>query len=177
MSQRRQEIVDAAIAIADKGGLDAVSMRTVADQVGVTPMALYRHFDGKVALLDGMVEHLVTSLRPERVSGTWDERLTALAHSYRGVAQRHPWSAQLLFSRPSVTPDAARVTEFIYAAIRQAGVPESQVGRLERLVTTFVIGYAASEVLGRFAHRTLDFSAEFEADLADLKRLITSVAN
>ena len=165
------------MAIADKGGLDAVSMRTVADQVGVTPMALYRHFDGKVALLDGMVERLVTSLQPERVSGTWDERLTALAHAYRGVAQRHPWSAQLLFSRPSVTPDAARVTEFIYAAIRQAGVPESQVGRLERLVTTFVIGYAASEVLGRFAHRPLDFSAEFEADLADLKRLITSVAN
>jgi AcrR family transcriptional regulator len=177
MSQRRQEIVDAAIVIADKGGLDAVSMRAVADQVGVTPMALYRHFDGKVALLDGMVERLVTSLQPERVSGTWDERLTALAHAYRGVAQRHPWSAQLLFSRPSVTPDAARVTEFIYAAIRQAGVPESQVGRLERLVTTFVIGYAASEVLGRFAHRPLDFSAEFEADLADLKRLITSVAN
>jgi AcrR family transcriptional regulator len=177
MSQRRQEIVEAAIAIADKGGLDAVSMRTVADQVGVTPMALYRHFDGKVALLDGMVERLVTSLQPERVSGTWDERLTALAHAYRGVAQRHPWSAQLLFSRPSVTPDAARVTEFIYAAIRQAGVPESQVGRLERLVTTFVIGYAASEVLGRFAHRPLDFSAEFDADLADLKRLITSVAN
>lgn len=169
--------MDAAIAIADKGGLDAVSMRAVADQVGVTPMALYRHFDGKVALLDGMVERLVTSLQPERVSGTWDERLTALAHAYRGVAQRHPWSAQLLFSRPSVTPDAARVTEFIYAAIRQAGVPESQVGRLERLVTTFVIGYAASEVLGRFAHRPLDFSAEFEADLADLKRLITSVAN
>jgi len=169
--------VDAAIAIADKGGLDAVSMRAVADQVGVTPMALYRHFDGKVALLDGMVERLVTSLQPERASGTWDERLTALANAYRGVAQRHPWSAQLLFSRPSVTPDAARVTEFIYAAIRQAGVPESQVGRLERLVTTFVIGYAASEVLGRFAHRTLDFSAEFEADLADLKRLITSVAN
>jgi AcrR family transcriptional regulator len=176
MSQRRQEIVDAAMAIADKGGLDAVSMRTVAERVGVTPMALYRHFDGKVALLDGMVERLVISLQPERLTGTWDERLTALAHAYRGVAQRHPWSAQLLFSRPSVTPDAVQVTEFIYTAIRQAGVPEPQVGRLERLVTTFVIGYAASEVLGRFAHRPPDFGAEFEADLADLRQLIKSVA-
>jgi AcrR family transcriptional regulator len=176
MSQRRQEIVDAAMAIADKGGLDAVSMRTVAERVGVTPMALYRHFDGKVALLDGMVERLVISLQPERLTGTWDERLTALAHAYRGVAQRHPWSAQLLFSRPSVTPDAVQVTEFIYTAIRQAGVPEPQVGRLERLVTTFVIGYAASEVLGRFAHRPPDFGAEFEADLADLRQLIRSVA-
>jgi len=71
-----------------------------------------------------------------------------------------------------VTPDAARVTEFIYAAIRGAGVPEAQVGRLERLVTTFVIGFAASEALGRFAGRPLDLDAEFEADLADLRQLI-----
>jgi AcrR family transcriptional regulator len=176
MSRRQQEIVAAAMAIADKGGLDAVSMRTVAEHVGVTPMALYRHFNSKLALLDGMVERLVTSL-PERATGTWDERLTALAHAYRSLAQRHPWSAQLLFSRPSVTPDAVRVTEFIYAALREAGVPEPQVGRLERLVTTFVIGYAASEVLGRFAHRSPDFNAEFEADLADLKRLIKAAGN
>jgi AcrR family transcriptional regulator len=177
MSRRQQEIIDAAMAIADQGGLDAVSMRTVAEQVGVTPMALYRHFNSKLALLDGMVERLVTSLLPERPAGTWDEQLTALAHAYRGLAQRHPWSAQLLFSRPSVTPDAIRVTEFIYAALRQAGVPEPQVGRLERLVTTFVIGYAASEALGRFAHRSPDFNAEFEADLADLKRLIKAVGH
>jgi AcrR family transcriptional regulator len=177
MSRRQQEIADAAMAIADKGGLDAVSMRTVADHVGVTPMALYRHFNSKQALLDAMVERLLTSLRPERATGAWDERLIALAHAYRALAQRHPWSAQLLFSRPSVTPDAVRVTEFNYAAIREAGVPEPQVGRVERLVTTFVIGYAASEALGRFAHRSLDLSAEFEADLADLKRLIKAVAN
>jgi AcrR family transcriptional regulator len=177
MSARRQEIVDAAMAIADKGGLDAVSMRAVADDVGVTPMALYRHFASKVALLDAMVERLVTSLAPESAAGAWDERLTTLAYAYRGLAQRHPWSAQLLFSRPSVTPDAARVTEFIYAAIREAGVPEPQVGRLERLVTTFVIGFAASEVLGRFASRAVDFSAEFEADLADLRHLIEAAGN
>jgi AcrR family transcriptional regulator len=176
VSERRQEIIDAALAIADKGGLDAVSMRTVAEHVGVTPMALYRHFNGKLALLDAMVERLVTSLLPERATGAWDERLVGLAHTYRGVAQRHPWSAQLLFSRPTVTPDAVRVTEFIYAALREAGVPEPQVGRLERLVTTFVIGYAASEVLGRFAGRPADFGAEFEADLADLQRLIQEVA-
>jgi AcrR family transcriptional regulator len=165
------------VAIADERGLDGVSMRTVAERVGVTPMALYRHFDSKRALLDGMVERLVTSLLPERATGTWDERLTALAHAYRGLAQRHPWSAQLLFSRPTVTPDAVQVTEFIYAALREADVPEPQVGRLERLVTTFVIGYAASEVLGRFTHGTVDFSAEFEADLADLKHLIQEAGN
>lgn len=171
MSERRQEILDAAMALADKHGLDGVSMRTVAERVGVTPMALYRHFDSKKALLDGMLERIVTSL-PQDPAGAWDQRLTGLAYAYRSVAQRYPWSAQLLFSRPSVTPDAAQVTEFIYAAIREAGVPEPQVGRLERLVTTFIIGWAASEVLGRFEHRALDLTAEFEVDLADLRHLI-----
>jgi AcrR family transcriptional regulator len=177
MRGRRQQILDAALAIADSDGLGKVSMRTVAEDVGVTPMALYRHFDSKVALLDGMVERLVTSLRPEQVTGSWDERLTALAHGYRSLAQRHPWSADLLFSRPSVTPDAARVTEFICAAIREAGAPESQVGRLERLVTTFVIGFSASEALGRFAGRPVDFDAEFDADLADLRQLIKAAGD
>jgi hypothetical protein len=82
-----------------------------------------------------------------------------------------------LFSRPAVTPDATRVTEFINAAIREAGVPEPQVGRLERLVTTFVIGFAASEVLGRFAGRTVDYNAEFDADLADLWQLIKAAGD
>jgi len=166
-----------ALAIADRDGLDKVSMRTVAEDVGVTPMALYRHFDSKLALLDGMLERLVTSLEPEQVTGTWDERLTALAYAYRGLAQRHPWSASLLFSRPSVTPDAVRVTEFILTALREAGVPEPEVGRLERLTTTFVIGFAASEALGRFAHRDVDFSAEFDADLADLRQLIRAAGD
>ncbi len=165
------------MAIADKEGLDAVSMRAVADRVGVTPMALYRHFDNKLALLDDMVERIVTSLRPERVTGDWAERLTALAHAYRGIAHRHPWSAQLLFSRPSVTPDAVGVTQYVYAALREAGVPEPELPRLERLTTTFVIGYAASEVLGRFTGRPIDLDGEFDADLADLRRLIQESGN
>jgi AcrR family transcriptional regulator len=176
MGERRQEIIDAALEIADKQGLDAVSMRAVAEKVGVTPMALYRHFDSKVALLDGMVDRMSTSLRPERLSGTWDERLFAFAYAYRDLAHQHPWLAQLLFTRPSVNPDARRVTEYIYQALREAGVPETQTGRIERVVTTFVIGFAASEVLGRFAHRDIDFGAEFAADLEIMADLIRAAA-
>jgi hypothetical protein len=104
-----------------------------------------------------------------------------------------------------VTPDAVRAVDQIYAALLDAGVPESQVPRLERLVSTVVLGYAASEVGGRFgpgtfnrgarreqlpatalpAHLRLarwldapvDWAAEFEADLADLQRLIELAAS
>ncbi|MET8978905.1 TetR/AcrR family transcriptional regulator [Streptomyces sp. NPDC004539] len=206
MSGRREEILDAALAIADEHGLEAVSMRALADRVGVTPMALYRHVKDKAALLDGMLGRLLANLLPpdpveER---PWDERLTLLAHATREVIRRHPWAAHLVFSRPAVTPDAVRAVDLIYAALVEAGVPESEVPRLERLVSTFVIGFAASEASGRFSPGTvdprarrgqlpegalpahdrlapwldlpLDLTAEFEADLADVRRLVEAVA-
>ncbi|MFD8734246.1 TetR/AcrR family transcriptional regulator [Streptomyces sp. NPDC059618] len=206
MSGRRDEILDAAVAIADEQGVDAVSMRALADRVGVTPMALYRHVKDKSALLDGMVGRLLTALLPADPADrhTWDERLRALAHAARAVTQRHPWAAQLLFSRPAVTPDGLRAVDIIYTALIEAGVPEPQVPRLERLISTFVIGFAASEASGRFAPGAgdprsrrghlddselpghgalgpwldlpLDLTAEFEADLADIARLVEAVA-
>jgi AcrR family transcriptional regulator len=218
MSGRREEILDAAVALADERGLAAVSMRAVADRVGVTPMALYPHVGGKAALLDGMVGRLLSAAMREVVAdaaagsvpaasspaGDWRARLTLFARAGREMTRRHPWSATLMFSRPSVTPDAVRVVDELYAALLAAGVPADQVPRVERLVSTFLLGYAASVAGGRFgpveddprgrrgrlpdgelpAHarlsavlaRPVDWDAEFDADLADLGRLIEALA-
>ncbi len=207
MSGRREEILDAAVAIADERGLEAVSMRAVAERVGVTPMALYPHVGSKAALLDGMVGRLLSGLVPAddapRAAG-WRDRLAGFARAGWRMTRRHPWSAALLFSRPSVTPEAVRAVDGLYAALLEAGVPAPQVPRVERLVSTFLLGYAASMAGGRFgpgeldprgrrgrsaegelpAHallarwldRPVDWEAEFEADLADLARLIESLA-
>ncbi|GAB3134918.1 TetR/AcrR family transcriptional regulator [Microbispora hainanensis] len=210
MGGRREEILEAALAIADERGLDGVSMRAVAERVGVTPMALYRHVGGKAELLDAMVGHLLSALLPPDRSRDrqepqrWDERLAALARAVRAMVRRHPWAAPLLFSRPAVTPDAVRAVDVIYDALIEAGVPDREVPRLERLLSTFVIGFAASEVSGRFtsgdpdprghrgshpeggfpAHARLtpwlrlpaDLATEFEADLDDVLRLIEAAA-
>ncbi|HEY7015146.1 MAG TPA: TetR/AcrR family transcriptional regulator [Streptosporangiaceae bacterium] len=208
MPDRRQEILDAALALADEKGLDAVSMRAVAERTGVTPMALYPHVGSKAALLDGMLGRLLADLRPT-VAATepadWRQRLRTIAHLARGLAHRHPWAAMLIFSRPSVAPDAVRVVDQIYAALIDAGVPDADVARVERLLSTFVIGYAASETGGRFSTGTLnprgrrdqlaagelpahhalatwldtpvDWDAEFETDLDDLVRLIEAIAS
>lgn len=191
----------AAIDLADKRGLDAVSMRAVADRVGVTPMALYPHVGSKAALLDGMVTAILRELKPPPpTEATWQNRLVYLARAGRAMSRRRPWVAMLMFSRPSIEPDAARVTDAIYQALLDAGVPDAEVPRLERLVSTFVLGYGASESAGRFAsggpdprgwrgqvpggplaaHERLtprltsrhDWDQEFEADLADLQLLI-----
>ncbi|WP_405086935.1 TetR/AcrR family transcriptional regulator [Microbispora sp. NBC_01389] len=206
MSGRREEILDAALAIADEHGIGKVSMRALAERVGVTPMALYRHVSDKAELLDGMVGRLLAGLLPPDAGKgqAWHERLTALGYAVRAMARRHPWAAGLLFSRPAVTPDAVRVVDLIYTALVDAGVPDREVPRLERLISTFVIGFAASEASGRFGTGSLDprgrrgrlpegelpghgrlapwldlpwdLDTEFEADLDDLLRLIKAVA-
>jgi AcrR family transcriptional regulator len=212
MADRRQEILDAALALADERGLEAVSMRAVAERTGVTPMALYPQVGSKAELLDGMVERLLTELVPADAAPAagadgqdWRVRLRTLAHAFRKLAHGHPWAATLLLRRPSVTPDAARVVDLVYTNLLDAGVPAPEVPRVERLVSTYMIGWVASEVGGRFGpgdlrmrrglagavrakalpgHAALarwleppvDWDAEFEADLDDLMRLIERAA-
>jgi AcrR family transcriptional regulator len=199
---RRQQILDAALLIADKEGLDAVTMRAVAARVGVTAMALYPHVRSKDDLLDGLVGRLLAELSLPDQAKPWQDRLREIARSARETAHRHPAVMPLLFARPAVTQEGARVVDAIYQALLDAGVPDIEVARVERLVSTFVLGYAISETSGRFAagdprerralltgadlpaHRMLaakletatSWDAEFETALDDLAGLIENVA-
>jgi AcrR family transcriptional regulator len=154
MADRRQEILDAALELADDKGLEAVSMRALAERTGVTPMALYPHVGSKAALLDGMLGRVIGQLIAgdgPALGGDWRERLRLLLHGARQLAHRHPWVAALAFSRPSATADSAAGVDLFYTTLLDAGVPPAEVPRMERLLTTLALGYGASEVGGRFA--------------------------
>lgn len=201
---RRDEIVDAAMTLAREKGLGAVSMRAVAGRLELTPMALYGYFRGKDDLLDAIVGRLL-GLLPEPDPGAPPlERLSLLAGGVRVLAKEHPAVVTLLFTRPSVTEDAVVAVDRIYQALLDAGVPDAHVARLERLLTTFVLGFVISETQGRFSdgHRDLrsrrallgpeelpahhrlgplldprvDWDTEFDTDLADLVAVIERVA-
>lgn len=208
MTDVRDKILAAALAIADERGLAAVSMRSVAERVGLSAMALYPHVSSKEALLDGLVDLLLAEQLPVLAALPADAdcwtRLRAMAQGVRQLARRHPSAFSLLLARPSVTPDAVRVTDGVYQVLVEAGVPPADVARVERLVSTFVLGFAASEVNGRFSKGTLgsrgrraqldeeaipahyvlaehldlpvDWDAEFEADLVDLRTLVEHIA-
>jgi AcrR family transcriptional regulator len=207
VAEKRAEILDIAVALADERGLAAVSMRAIAERVGVTPMALYPYIGNKTALLDAMLGHLLGQLQPVRAgaaaAGTWRELLGAIARTARAVVTAHPWAAELVFARPAVTPDSVRTVDLLYTALLAAGVPAAEVPRLERMLSTVVIGFAASEAGGRFGsrddprsfrgilpdgtlpgharlatalERPVDWDAEFEADIEDLALLIEAVA-
>jgi AcrR family transcriptional regulator len=203
----RAAILDAALELADERGLAAASMRAIADRVGVTPMALYPYVGSKADLLDGLVDRMLGEYLPDAVGASgiaWAERLRRLAYASRDLARRHPHTFTLLFERPAVTADAVRLVDFVYQALLDAGVGDSQVPRLERLFTTFCLGFALSEVNGRFGAGTLDtrgrraqaapgavpaherlardldqevdWDAEFVADVSDLVALVADVA-
>ena len=200
MPDRRQEILEAALAIADERGLPAVTMRAVAERVGVTSMALYPHIGDKEGLLDGMLGQLLGKLPLPDPTENWRTRLTELARAVRTLTKEHPGATSLVFARPSVTPDAVRVVDVIYQTLLDAGVPPPEVPRIERLVTTTILGYAVSETNGRFGAGTLNprsrrgqlpegelpghkalaewldqevnWDAEFEAAIADLGALV-----
>jgi len=204
----RASILDAALELADERGLGATSMRAVAERVGVTPMALYPYVGSKAALLDGLVDRMLAEFLPDigaHEGRPWRDRLRLIGYGVRELARRHPTTFTLLFDRPAVTPDAVRVVDAIYRALLDAGVPDKDVPRLERLFTTFCLGFALSDVNGRFAvggvnprarraaaapgavpaheqlapvlDSELDLDAEYEADLENLIDLVASVAD
>jgi AcrR family transcriptional regulator len=150
----RAAVLRASLALADRGGLGAVTMQAVARQLGVTPMALYTHVAGKQDLLDGLVESLIDEV-PAPQAGTQDP-LAHMARGLREVAHRHPAVFPLLLLRPVRTPRSVTGRESIHAGLRAAGVPDGQVGRVERIIMTAIMGFAAGEASDRFAAHSRD---------------------
>ncbi len=153
----------ASLELADEQGLSAVTMQAVADRLGVTPMALYRHVANKADLLDGVVERILWEVALPDPADPWAERLAMLARGTRAAALRHPQVFPLLLQRPAVTPGARRTREAVYAALRDAGLEERDAVQLERILATAILGFAASEAGGRFAsHSTRQLDADFQ---------------
>ncbi|WP_329331583.1 TetR/AcrR family transcriptional regulator [Streptomyces sp. NBC_00663] len=113
----RERIVAAAVALADEGGLEAVSLRKVAARLNAGPMRLYGFISTKEELFDLMVDEVQAEILPEEQPGDWREALRVLAHRTRKAALRHEWLADLLGGRPSLGPHGLAVTEAKLAAL------------------------------------------------------------
>jgi AcrR family transcriptional regulator len=168
----RAAILDASLAIADSDGLAAATMQAVATSLKVTPMALYRHVEDKADLLDGLVEGLLTQIELPDPGLPWEDRLRAIGRSTRALARSHPNVLPLLLTRPAVTPAALRAREAVLSALKDAGFGEEDARRSERLLSTAVLGFAASEAAGRF--RGLS-PATLDADFESLERSIAEL--
>jgi AcrR family transcriptional regulator len=168
----RARVLDAAFAVAEREGLERLSMRLVARELAVSPMALYRHVANKDDLLDGLVERLLGELELPDESLPWDERLRILARQLRALARRRPRLFGLLLQRRAVGAGATRAREAALRALADAGLDRAAAARAERLLSTVIFGFAFSEAAGRFDG--VDVDAEFEAALAALAGVVVA---
>jgi AcrR family transcriptional regulator len=144
----RDVILAEALALGDARGFDAVTIRGVADRLGVTPMALYRHVGDKEGLLDGLADALYAELRIPDPADDWWEGLAGLARSTRTVLLAHPWAVPL-FSRPLAGPHARALGSAFTAALRSAGVSAREATELHDQLSNMLYALVAPELRGK----------------------------
>jgi AcrR family transcriptional regulator len=117
----RDRVLAAAIELADRDGIEALSMRKLGQTLGVEGMALYRHVRDKDAILDGIVDVVVGEIEPPEPGADWTTGLRELALAGRGVMVGHPWAPALIVSRPDVGPSTLRHIDRVLALLEAGG--------------------------------------------------------
>ncbi|MEV5570011.1 TetR/AcrR family transcriptional regulator C-terminal domain-containing protein [Spirillospora sp. NPDC052269] len=140
----RQAVLTAALALADREGLKALSMRRIGQELGVEAMSLYQHVANKDALLDGLVEQLFTQVTtPSAEDVTWRGWLRGYAGALLDVLLAHPHVIPLVVTRPAITPRTTRLMEDALETLHAAGFELGRALDMLYAVTGFVVGHVA----------------------------------
>jgi len=133
------QITRAAIEIADAEGLEALSMRRVGDQLGVTAMSLYSYVPGKAELLDLMLDAVYAEFS-EAPNGTWRQRLEHVARENWALYLRHPWLLQVAIARPVLGPNAIAKYDHELRAVEGIGLSDIEMDLVITAVGNYVHG-------------------------------------
>jgi AcrR family transcriptional regulator len=138
----REQVARAALDIVDREGLDGLSMRGVAEAVGVGTMTLYGYFRSKDELLDAVIDAAVEDVDPSVSGEHWREQLRELVRAARRMLVRHPGLVQIRFRQPVLRPEALRFSEVGLGVLRAAGFDNAEATRAFRLLFTYTFGFA-----------------------------------
>jgi len=141
----REEVLAAAVALADEQGIDAVTMRGVGDVVGVEAMSLYNHVAGKGDLLDGMVDRVFAEIDLPSTDTDWRTALRERAVSARAALARHRWAIGLMESRTSPGPATLRHHDAVLGCLRAAGFSLAMTAHAYSLLDSYIYGFALQE--------------------------------
>lgn len=176
-------IVRAAIEVADAEGLQALSMRRVAEKLGVGTMSLYTYVPGKPELLDVMLDTVYgETARPDEVPGGWRGRLEVIARENWRLYLRHPWLLQVAASRPVLGPNVTAKYDYELRAVDGIGLTDVEMDSVITLVAGFVHGTARGAVEAAQAESRTGLSDEqwwaahapFFNRIADVERFPTA---
>lgn len=148
----RERIVTAALALVDAEGLQAVSTRRLAAELGVSGPSLYNHFETKDELLDAAVDAVVGEVDLSMFADPtpWPEALLAWARSYRAALAAHPNIVPVLAQGPGRRPAALRLADAVFGGMVAAGWPPAEATRVGALMRYYVAGSALGSFAGGF---------------------------
>jgi AcrR family transcriptional regulator len=159
----RADIAAAAVRIADARGLDAVSMRHVAGELGCGTMSLYNYVPRKEDLYELMFDAAAGEYElPEQPSGDWRADMVALAHRARAMMRRHPWMSRVMTSNYGFTPNGMRYLEYSLTCLDGLDMPYGDKMELIAMVSGVVTTYVAHEIQTAERNRSLPWPAEQE---------------
>ncbi|WP_329116803.1 TetR/AcrR family transcriptional regulator [Streptomyces sp. NBC_01353] len=141
-----QRIAEVAVDLADREGFAAVTMRRIATELGVAPMAAYRHVSGKDDLWALMVDRVSAEMEPAEQPESWRETLRAYAVRTRTMMVRHPWLAQLPMPLFALTPNRMAAAERQLASLDGQGLDVDTMMAAFRAVSSYVQGATQAEV-------------------------------
>jgi AcrR family transcriptional regulator len=141
----RERVLKGAVAIADTAGIGALTIRSLAEELGVKPMAIYYHVANKDEILDGIVDLVFAEIELPETDGDWRSELVRRASSARRVLSRHHWAIGLMESRKSPGPATLRHHDAVLGTLRKAGFTVEMTAHAYALLDSYVYGFALQE--------------------------------
>jgi AcrR family transcriptional regulator len=142
-----EQIVATAIQIADRDGLGGLSMRTLADELGITAMSLYGYVPSKAELLDVMADRAYAEITlPSDPAAAWQARLAALAQQHWTLLLSHPWLLQIAASRPLLGPGMTALYDAELTAVDGLSLTDTDMDLIVSLLDDYVRGAARAAV-------------------------------
>ena len=141
----RERVLRAAMALADAGGIESVTMRLLAQDLGVKAMSLYNHVTDKADIVDGIVDLVFAEIDLPSAETDWKTAMRLRANSAREVLLRHPWASSLMQSRTQPGPATLRHHDSVIGSLREAGFTIEMAAHAFSVIDSYVYGFAQQQ--------------------------------
>lgn len=142
----QERVLRKAVALADKLGIEALSMRRLGQALGVEAMSLYKHVASKEELLAGIVDRVVSEIDAPALRGDWKAAMRSRATSAHAVLMRHPWATMLLVSQANVGPAMLRYVDATIGCLREAGFSFAMADHAWNAIDNHVYGFTLQKL-------------------------------
>ena len=167
----RERVLNAAVGLADRGGFGSLTMRKLADELGVGVMSLYHYVPNKEDLVDGMIDIVFGEIEPPTTDVDWMTAMRRRAVSTRKALNHHRWANGLMENRTSPGPASIALREAILRCLREAGFSVEETMQAYSVQDAYIYGFALQESTMGFedAEESKERAETTAAGVEDLK--------